>query len=111
MILLTGGFFRSLQFTALNGLGYAEIEQRQMSRASTMSTMGQRLAQSIGIGFAAMLLRLFEGHTPGAKLTTGEITPSFWIIGGVALISALFFVVLPADAGAELQGRPRPARA
>ncbi|HZZ86727.1 MAG TPA: MFS transporter, partial [Caulobacteraceae bacterium] len=62
MILLTGGFFRSLQFTALNGLGYADVDQPQMSRASTMSAMGQRLAQSIGIGFAAMLLRLFQGR-------------------------------------------------
>ncbi|MEJ0065994.1 MAG: hypothetical protein WDM85_11725 [Caulobacteraceae bacterium] len=39
-ILLTGGFFRSLQFTALNGLGFADIDQPQMSRASTMSAMG-----------------------------------------------------------------------
>ena len=106
MILLTGGFFRSLQFTALNGLGFADIEQPQMSRASTMSAMGQRLAQSIGIGFAATLLRLFQNHTAGHHLSASDIAPAFWIIGGVALISALFFVTLPKDAGAELRGRP-----
>ena len=70
MILLTGGFFRSLQFTALNGLAYADIDQPQMSRASTMSAMGQRLAQSIGIGFAAMLLHLFRGGA--THLTAGS---------------------------------------
>ncbi len=111
VILLTGGFFRSLQFTALNGLSFAEVDQRQMSRASTMSTMGQRLAQSIGIGFAATLLRLFENPAHGHRLTAGDIAPAFWIIGGVALVSALFFIALPADAGAELRGRPRRARA
>jgi EmrB/QacA subfamily drug resistance transporter len=110
VILLTGGFFRSLQFTALNGLSYADIEQPQMSRASTMSTMGQRLAQSIGIGFAATLLRLFQSHAPGHHLSAGDIAPAFWIIGGVALISGLFFVAMPADAGASLQGRRAKAR-
>jgi len=105
-ILLTGGFFRSLQFTALNGLAYADIDQPQMSRASTMSTMGQRLAQSIGIGFAALLIHLFQalGQTP--RVTAAVIDPAFLIIGTVALVSALFFVTLPADAGAELHGRP-----
>jgi EmrB/QacA subfamily drug resistance transporter len=106
-ILLTGGFFRSLQFTALNGLGFADIDQPQMSRASTMSAMGQRLAQSIGIGFAATLLRLFQGQAH--RVTAQTTAPAFLIIGAVALVSAAFFVVLPRDAGAALNGRPRRA--
>ena len=36
-ILLAGGFFRSLQFTAINTIAYAEIEPRLMSRATTLS--------------------------------------------------------------------------
>jgi hypothetical protein len=108
-ILLTGGFFRSLQFTALNGLGFADIDNPQMSRASTMSAMGQRLAQSVGIGFAATLLRLFQGQAH--KMTAQTISPTFLIIGAVALVSAGFFVVLPKDAGASLNGRPKRMRA
>jgi hypothetical protein len=110
MILLTGGFFRSLQFTALNGLAFADIDQPQMSRASTMSTMGQRLAQSIGIGFAATLLRVFQTNAHATHLTVGAITPTFLIIGGVALVSGAFFIVLPANAGAELNVRTRRSR-
>ena len=37
MVLGVGGFFRSLQFTSLNGMAYADIEQDQMSRAATTS--------------------------------------------------------------------------
>ncbi|HVM98588.1 MAG TPA: MFS transporter [Caulobacteraceae bacterium] len=110
-ILLTGGFFRSLQFTALNGLGFADIDQPQMSRASTMSAMGQRLAQSIGIGFAATLLRLFQGQQHARHVTVETIAPAFLIIGAVALISAGFFVALPSDAGEALHGGPRRVRA
>ena len=105
-LLLTGGFFRSLQFTALNGLAYADIDQPQMSRATTMSTMGQRLAQSIGIGLAALMIHLFQSQAQTRHVTAAVIDPAFLIIGGVALVSALFFVTLPADAGAELHGKP-----
>lgn len=110
-ILLTGGFFRSLQFTALNGLAFADIDQPQMSRASTMSAMGQRLAQSIGIGLAATLLRLFQMHAHVRHVTASTVDPAFLVIGAIALFSALFFVVLPADAGSELHGKPRRPRA
>ena len=104
-ILLTGGFFRSLQFTALNGLSFADIDQPQMSRASTMSTMGQRLAQSIGIGFAAVLLNFLEAGEHVRHVTAAIIQPAFLIIGGVSLISAVFFFVLPANAGDSLKTR------
>ena len=106
-VLLTGGFFRSLQFTSLNGMAYADIDQPRMSRASTMSTMGQQLSQSIGIGLAAMLLRVFRARAHATHLTAAAISPTFIVIGFIALISTLFFITLPKDAGAELNGGPR----
>jgi EmrB/QacA subfamily drug resistance transporter len=106
-VLLTGGFFRSLQFTSLNGLAFADVDQPRMSRASTMSTMGQQLSQSIGIGLAAVLLRFFMGHAHTGRLTAGVIAPVYVVIGVLALVSTLFFISLPADAGAALNGRPR----
>ena len=101
-VLLTGGFFRSLQFTSLNGMAFADIHPAQMSRASTMSTMGQQLAQSVGIGLAATLLRLQMTQTHTTHLSADVISPIFLVIGAVALISTVFFVGLPADTGAGL---------
>ena len=116
MILLTGGFFRSLQFTALNGVAYADIDAAQMSRASTMSTMGQQLSQSMGIGLAATLLRLMMAGAHSRTLSAATIAPAFVAIGFVSLVSTLFFLTLPANAGASLQSggartprRGRPA--
>jgi EmrB/QacA subfamily drug resistance transporter len=103
-VLLTGGFFRSLQFTSLNGMAFADIDSGRMSRASTMSTMGQQLAQSIGIGLAATLLRLTMALARTGRLSASIIAPAFVVIGFVALISALFFIGLPDDAGAGLHG-------
>ena len=54
-----------------------------------------------------MLLQLFAARSPGHHLTTATIAPTFLVVGAVALISGLFFVGLPKDAGAELHGAPR----
>ncbi len=45
-ILVVGGFFRSLQFTAINTVAYAEVEAPQMSRATTLVSVNQQLAVS-----------------------------------------------------------------
>jgi EmrB/QacA subfamily drug resistance transporter len=109
-VLLGGGFFRSLQFTSLNGLAFADIDHAQMSRASTMSTMGQQLSQSIGIGMAAVLLHLSLKHAHTHHLTADIIAPTFIVIGVVALLPLFFFLPLPPDAGAELHGPQRTRR-
>ena len=49
IILVVGGFFRSLQFTAINTVAYAEVEPAQMSRATTLVSVNQQLAISAGV--------------------------------------------------------------
>lgn len=109
-VLLTGGFFRSLQFTSLNGVAYADVDHARMSRASTMSTMAQQLSQSIGIGMSATLLHLSLVAHHVSRLNAAVIWPVFIVIGCVSLISAWFLVRLPADAGAALHGARRSSR-
>jgi EmrB/QacA subfamily drug resistance transporter len=110
ILLCGGGFFRSLQFTSLNGIAFADIEMNQMSRASTMSTMAQQLSQSIGVGLAATSLRLVQVTERTTDLGVSVIAPVFLIIGVLSLVSALFFLKLPANAGAGLHGAPRRSR-
>jgi EmrB/QacA subfamily drug resistance transporter len=109
-ILLIGGFFRSLQFTSLNGLAYADVDQGQMSRASTMSSMAQQLTQSVGIGLAAMLLHMFMVMKGQHHLTPETISPAFMVIGAITFISLAFYVRLPKDAGDEMNSRAPPRR-
>jgi EmrB/QacA subfamily drug resistance transporter len=105
IVLLVGGFFRSLQFTSLNGLAYADIDQTQMSRASTLSAMTQQLVQSVGIGLAAMLLHMFMVMQGETTLTAGSISPAFLIVGALTFFSLAFFIRLPKTAGDELNNR------
>jgi hypothetical protein len=103
--LLVGGFFRSLQFTALNALAFADVDQPRMSRASSLASVAQQLSQSLGIGLAAILLGLIRQWRGSSGLTAGDVTPAFLIIGAISFISLAFFLPLPADAGAEVSGR------
>jgi EmrB/QacA subfamily drug resistance transporter len=108
LVLGVGGFFRSLQFTALNGMAFAEVDQDQMSRAATTSSMMQSLVQSIGIGLSASLLHALMTWKGQTHLTVETVSPAFVIIGLVTMISMLWFIRLPSDAGDEMNGR-KPA--
>jgi EmrB/QacA subfamily drug resistance transporter len=104
-ILLVGGFFRSLQFTSLNTMAYAEIDPLHMSRATTLSAVGQQLSLSFGVGLGALLLHatlLYHGRD---ELGPTDFSPAYFAIAGISLLSLLFFAPLPRDAGAEISGR------
>jgi len=105
--LLFGGFFRSLQFTALNTFGYAEVSTPQMSRASSMATMFQQIAQSLGVALSAIIVHytlLWHGNRP---LDATSLEPAFFLIGALSLGGLFFFVPLARDAGAEVSGQRR----
>ena len=80
LTLLTGGFFRSLQFTAFNAISYADIDSPQMSRATSFASVSQQMSGAIGVAVAAICvrgdpvrLRRFRAHgaRPLARLRPG----------------------------------------
>ncbi|HEV7384686.1 MAG TPA: MFS transporter [Phenylobacterium sp.] len=105
--LAVGGFFRSLQFTSLNGMAYADLEQAQMSRGTTTASMAQQFMQSVSIGLAATLLHFLMVQRGETHLTGAAVAPAFAIIGAVTLVSLFWFLRLPADAGDEMNNRGR----
>jgi MFS family permease len=105
LVLLVGGFFRSLQFTALNALAYADVPAASMSRASSMSSMFQQIAQSLGVGLAAALVHALSMRGGRHPLTAGDISPAFVIVALTSLLALFFYLRLPKDAGAEVSGR------
>lgn len=107
--LLIGGFFRSLQFTSLNALGYADVESERMSRASSMASMGQQLSQTIGVGLAGILIHATMAASGADHLTLGAIAPTFVMMAFVSFIAHAFYVRLPENAGDEVAGRPARA--
>ena len=104
IILTIGGFFRSLQFTALNTLAYAEIEPVKMSRATTLVSVTQQLAISAGVALAAFSVETTMAYNHADTLTASMFWPAFVVVGLCAAASAYIFYRLPPNAGAEISG-------
>lgn len=105
LILLTGGFFRSLEFTALNAIAYAEIDREAMSRATSFAAVGQQLSLSAGVAIGAAALESVRAAHGGGTLRADDFAPAFLIVAAVSAVSIVFFRKLAPDAGDELTGR------
>ena len=104
IVLLLGGFFRSLQFTALNTIAFAEIPTSLLSRANTFYNMMQQLTLSLGVAAGALMLNLTLAWNKGTVLTANDFWPAFLGIGFMSLLSVASFLPLSKNAGSELTG-------
>jgi hypothetical protein len=102
--LLAGGFFRSLQFTSLNTVAYADIPPPMMSGASTLSSMAQQLFFSLGVTIAALVLHMSLTLRGNSTLNATDFGAAFVVVGIISLASTLFFLPLEYHAGAEVSG-------
>jgi MFS family permease len=106
-LLLLGGFFRSLEFTSLNTISYAEVGRERMSAATSFASMAQQLAMSVGVGTGALILHATVAWRGASTLAAGDFVSAFL---GVAVISAgsiFMFRTLAPNAGAEMTGGRR----
>jgi len=104
-ILLSGGFFRSLQFTSINTIAYAEIEPAKMSRATALVAAAQQLSLSTGVAVGALVVEITLRLKHGAAMGATDFPPAFLVVGALAATAGLIFARLSPDAGAELSGR------
>jgi hypothetical protein len=105
-LLLIGGFIRSLEFTSINAITYAEIKSGQMSKAVTFATVAQQLSLSIGIAAGAGALQVFVLLDPSQDIfALAHFQWAFIAMAAVSAASVLAFRGLPDDAGAEMAQR------
>ncbi len=105
IILVVGGFFRSLQFTAINTVAYAEVEPAQMSRATTLVSVNQQLAVSAGVAVGAFSVEMTQLLRHQTELTADVFAPAFVVVAIISAASFYFFRQMPDDAGHEISGR------
>src|ERR1700759_838182 len=95
IILGVGAFFRSLQFTAINTVAYAEVEPGQMSRATTLVSVNQQLAVSAGVAVAAFCVETTQWLRHESELSAAEFAPAFLVVAVISAMSAWFFWQMP----------------
>jgi EmrB/QacA subfamily drug resistance transporter len=101
------GFLLSMQYSAMNSLAFADIDQENLSAATSVMGTLQQLAQSFGVAVAALCLRIFSDDF--ANLNIADFHYTFIAMGVLTLFSALIFMRLkPEDGSAMLHGE-KPA--
>jgi EmrB/QacA subfamily drug resistance transporter len=105
LALLAGGFFRSLEFTALNVISYADIDPPQMSRATSFASVSQQMSGAIGVAVAAMCIEAIQFGFGDSELMSRDLSLAFVAVAIVSSLSVFVFARLKPDAGAAVSGR------
>ncbi|PDT79686.1 DHA2 family efflux MFS transporter permease subunit [Sinorhizobium sp. BJ1] len=102
-ILLVAGFARSFFFTSVNALSFAEIEDADASKATSMSAVLQQISYALGVAVAGAILEI-ETAINGGPLALEDFHVAFMIIAVGNLLAAIPFVTMAKNAGASVSG-------
>ena len=104
VVLALGGLCRSLQFTALNTLGFVDVPAARLSAATSFSGTAQQLAPALGVVLTSGVLEGSEALAGRQTLAQADFAAGFLVAGAVALASLPLFARLAPDAGAAVSG-------
>jgi EmrB/QacA subfamily drug resistance transporter len=101
---LMQGFCNSMQFSSMNTLAYADIEPRDSSQASTLSSSFQQLSMSFGLATGSIVTAWFLGRVSQTNqvLVTTAIHHAFLTLALVTVVSAVLFARLRREDGESI---------
>jgi EmrB/QacA subfamily drug resistance transporter len=104
LALAAGGLSRSLQFTSLNTLSFADVPPQKLAAATAMSGTVQQLSVALGVVLGSITLSAstqLAGHEqPGLW----DFRIAFLVAATVVLCCVPFALRLPHDVGARVSG-------
>jgi EmrB/QacA subfamily drug resistance transporter len=105
MTLWIAGLSRSVEYTAIQSLAYADLPPALTARATSFSSMSQQIWLSFGVGLVALIMQLareWHGHD---VIAPNDITPAYFVIAFLSFVAAGVFARMPKNAGAQLDLR------
>ena len=104
-VLFITGMARSMNFTSLTTLAFADISAEQRSGASALATMLQQLAMSMGVAFAAFALNVSQTLRDAPTLELSDFRYAWFAIAALMAVAAAGSWRLAHDAGAAISNR------
>jgi EmrB/QacA subfamily drug resistance transporter len=102
-VLVTAGFFRSLLFTSVNALVFADIEDKDASQATAIGAVAQQISIALGVAIGGGVLEAFAAWSGGA-LDPSAFTAAFVVIAAITGSSLFAFLTLSPTAGNAVSG-------
>ncbi|MBN3724162.1 DHA2 family efflux MFS transporter permease subunit [Burkholderia sp. Ac-20379] len=106
VVVFVYGLSRSMQFSTLATLAFADVPPKQTSAASTLSSAAQQMTIGMGIAFGAMSLRLaslLRGDATGTHYVMADFRWAFLAAGVLALLTLPGYARMAANAGDRLR--------
>jgi MFS family permease len=105
-LLFVSGLARSMQFTTLNTLAFADVPQSHMSGANTLFSMMNQMGSALGIAVGAVALRLGGLLHPVTEIAAlRDFQIAFCVVALLAMSAYLDFYRLSPDAADALRKR------
>ncbi len=105
VVLFVGGCARSVQFTCVNAIAYADLDKPDMSAATSFASVAQQLSLSLGVTFGALALEGAAALHGRTAIEAADFGPAFFVVAAISLLSVFPFRALSPEAGAEVSGR------
>ncbi|WP_304707890.1 DHA2 family efflux MFS transporter permease subunit [uncultured Rikenella sp.] len=99
--LFCAGLVRSMQFSSLTTLAFADIAERKMTSANTLYSTVQQMSTGMGIAVGAVMLRFanqFDGGMPG-HYTVLDFRLAFFAVAILGVIHLFGYTFLRPSAG------------
>jgi len=109
-VLFIGGMCRSMHFTALNTIAFADIPAGQMTGANTLFSTVFQLTMGMGIAVGAIGIRIGQAISAplGVESTVAiEFRLAFVLLGIIALLAVLDCLPLDRKAGENVSRKPK----
>jgi EmrB/QacA subfamily drug resistance transporter len=97
------GAFTSVQYSSMNTLVYADIDDDNASSASSIASTAQQMSISFGVAAAGLTTAFFipdRSRSNPSEMIHG-IHEAFLFLGGLTILSTLVFIKLKRDDGAN----------
>jgi len=101
------GMAMSIQFTSMNTITLADLNNENASGGNSVLAVTQQLSISLGVAVSAAVLRFYEGFD--STNTVEQFHSTFITMGVLTVISALVFMLLkPKDGRNLIKDRHKP---
>ncbi|MBK5722888.1 DHA2 family efflux MFS transporter permease subunit [Dysgonomonas sp. Marseille-P4677] len=100
IVMFLSGMFRSMQFSAITTLAFADIPQPRMTSANTLYSTVQQMSTGMGIAMGAVFLR-FSNMINGSSdhYSVADFRLAFIFVAMLGIISLYGYTKLTPDAG------------
>jgi hypothetical protein len=102
LVLFISGVTRSMQFTALSTIAFADVPQASMSGANTLFSTALQLSMGLGVALGAVAWRLGEAVAPVGMPPALPFRIAFLLVALISLAGVMDCLALPRGVGANV---------